>query len=85
MMPITYTKGTNMVLKKKIEDHSKIEQIIDRGGEVSSDKKKKTQWSHVNLRITSNMLSNIDIRLSKRIGLSRNAWILEAIQDKLSK
>lgn len=46
-----------------------------------SDKDEK--WNLITLRIPFYMLDSIGIIMVSRPGLSRNAWILEAIQEKL--
>ena len=67
---------------RKLEKPS-VDQIIDRGGEVSSEKSNEKVWINFTLRIPKSLLDRIDIQLENRIGLSKTAWILEAIQEKL--
>lgn len=69
-----------MVIKRRIE----IEKVIDKGGQVSNDAKKK-QWTIFNLRINQQMLQQIDEALEETVGISKTGWILQAIQDKLKK
>lgn len=76
-----------MTIKRKIEkesiDLSKHNEMIMRGAQVVADKEKpKTKWTTICLRITNEMIEQID--KEKSIGTSRNAWILEAIQQKIS-
>ncbi len=74
-----------MILRKKIEKTKEIskEEIINKGAPVLSDMEDKPKWTSISLRITSQMISEIDAILRDRIGISRNGWILEAIQEKL--
>lgn len=67
-----------MVIKKRVE----IEEIIDKGGEVASDKQ-KSDWTNFNLRIKTEMLREIDEVLKKTVGISKTGWILQAVQEKL--
>ncbi|WP_230948584.1 ribbon-helix-helix domain-containing protein [Burkholderia vietnamiensis] len=40
----------------------------------------------ITVRLPDNMLAEIDAECSRRIGnVSRNTWILEAVQEKLSR
>lgn len=76
-----------MTIKKKIQINEKElekrrEKFIAGGGTVSSDSKKK-EWLTICLRLTPQLLKEVDHYASKRVGLSRTAWILEAIQEKI--
>ncbi len=69
---------------RKLEVKSNLEKIIDKGGSVSADKmKNENKYYILNLRIHNELNEMIDGALKERIGLSKTAWILEAIQDKL--
>lgn len=70
--------------EKKEEPEVNIKGLISKGARVKEDDKEK-KWSHVNLRIPSELLNNIDEVLDDRFGISRNGWILEAIQEKLKR
>ena len=77
-----------MTIKRKIEkesvDLNKHKEMIMRGAQVVADKQKpKEAWTTICLRITNEMIEQIDI--AKSIGTSRNAWILEAIQHKFKR
>lgn len=87
-----------MTIRKRIEKtptqdiEEAREEIILKGGKVAADSeeetlatKRKAQWTNLCLRITSNMVNHIDLLLEDRIGISRTAWILEAIQEKLKR
>ncbi len=47
------------------------------------DSEDKKVWLHFTLRIRKDLLEDIEKVLEKRIGISKTAWILEAIQEKL--
>jgi predicted HicB family RNase H-like nuclease len=73
-------------LKKK--ESLSIEEVIDRGGDVAADKAQeseqaKKEWKNFNLRIREDLLDQIDEAVKDRVGISKTAWILEAIQEKL--
>lgn len=68
-----------MAIKKKVE----IDSVISKGGQVSSDKHLQPSWGTLCLRIRNDMLDSVNQKLSDRVGMSRNAWILEAIREKL--
>jgi hypothetical protein len=82
-----------MTIRKKIEraeveDMEKArDQVISRGGHVVADieksSPKKKEWTTLCLRIPVNMVERIDILLEERVGISRTAWILEAIQKEM--
>lgn len=58
--------------------------IILKGGKVSADElHKKKEWTNFCLRIRMDLFHEIDEFLEKRVGLSKTAWILEAIQEKI--
>lgn len=59
----------------------KINQLINKGGSVTE----KEGWTLISVRIPQKLLKEVDQETKTRIGLSRNAWILEAFQEKLKK
>lgn len=73
-----------MSLSKR-KEHIALEQMIGQGGHVAADnQQKKEGWINIQLRISTEMIEEIGAILKeKRVGLSRNAWILEAIQEKI--
>lgn len=73
-----------MAIRPKIE---KIrEKIIEKGGKVAEDNVSENQWIIISLRISKKTLKEIDELVKKDpIGLSRNVWILHAIQQKMNK
>ena len=54
-----------------------VDALISKGAPVKADKDENT---YINLRIPTDMLKEIDLKVRGRRGLSRTGWILEAIQ-----
>ena len=59
-----------------------IDKVINAGAKVKADNK---GWSIFNLRIRDDMVAGIEEDLGNRAGLTKTAWILEAIQEKLKR
>lgn len=78
------TKGILMLRKLQKEPHITLEEAIKKGAAVLSDNNDK-KWAFFSLRIRKDISNDIDADLEKRIGISKTAWILEAIQEKLKK
>ena len=78
-----------MSIRKPLEKvkHESPEKLIEKGAPVLEDIKQETQKKDffVNLRIPRILLEMMDYQLKDRIGLSRTAWILEAIQEKIKR
>ncbi len=72
-----------MTISKR-KNENELDKVISQGGHVAADnQQKKEGWINIQLRISTEMIDEIaSILKEKRIGLSRNAWILEAIQEK---
>jgi hypothetical protein len=74
-----------MSVKKKIEkkEHS-LDAIkyINEGAQVLQDANLTLEWKSISLRIPSDLLCEVDFFVKKRVGMSRNAWILEALLNK---
>lgn len=61
-----------------------IEKLIAKGASVREDlKREEKKFTNLNLRMPTEMLKKVNDALQERIGISRNGWILEAIQEKL--
>lgn len=74
-----------MILEKKIkkteDDHIKI---ITKGGHVAEDLKcNKSGFKHINLRLPEDMFHAIDKYLDQCVGITRNGWILQCLDEKL--
>ena len=63
-----------MSVKKQPID---IDALISKGAPVRADKE---EYTYINLRIPTDMLTEIDQKVKKHRGLKRTGWILEAIQ-----
>lgn len=79
-----------MVVNKKIEKKGPIgdvEAYISKGGHVQADMEQEpnenTIWKSICLRVPLNLLEEMDEKVKQRAALTRTAWILEAIQQKL--
>ena len=72
---------------KKIEkpDEKAREEFISKGSQSPADIKKKdeNEWTNILVRIKKSALNDINERLKRRMGMKRNSWVLEAIQEKL--
>lgn len=77
-----------MTVKKKIEKNTPSGDplaYISQGSEVRADVESKKSRKGLCIYIPTDFLENIDKTLKKRIGISRNAWILEAMQEKMER
>jgi len=61
-----------------------VEALIEKGAKVKEDKDER-KWVIINLRLSSDMLKNVDECVQERVGIKRTGWILEAIREKLNK
>lgn len=61
-----------------------IDALIDTGAKVKEDSLvEDKKWVYVNLRISQEMLIEVDEAVSERVGITRTGWILETIHEKL--
>lgn len=81
-----------MAVKKPLKkEEIDVDALISKGAEVvkdntdKRDKKKKMARKMLNLRIPESMLEEVDKLVEERVGMSRVAWILESIQEKLKR
>lgn len=70
--------------QSKFQKPKSLEEFISEGASVLSDQKKHIEWTNFTLRIRKDLSEKIDDAIIDRIGISKTAWILEAIQEKLS-
>jgi hypothetical protein len=60
-----------------------IKKFISEGG---SSSQQEEEWKITNLRILKKTLKDIEESMKEKgIGMNRNAWILEAIMEKLER
>jgi len=76
-----------MALKHERDKKISIQEFVDMGGEVLSDKPppSKKDWKQFNIRLRNDLSRQIDQLLLDRPGLSKTVWILEAINEKLKR
>ncbi len=76
-----------MTIKKKANKEtllSSIEEVISRGGNVTTESEsRENPLQKVTLRISKEMLKKIDEQRYLSVKISRNQWILEAILNEL--
>jgi hypothetical protein len=62
----------------------KIEEVIDKGAGVKEDEDSRLEFVTISLRIPKDMLKQLDNHVkNNRVGISRNGFILEAIDKKI--
>jgi hypothetical protein len=74
----------------KQPDEATVQQLINKGGSVASTPKPEraeAELSPVLLRIPSDMLAKIDAAVRRRrpVRISRQAWIIETLQERLTR
>lgn len=75
--------GVRKPLEKQ-KDIIDIDALIDKGAKVKEDfKKVDKNWTIFNVRISNEMLKELDSVVSQCVGMSRNGWILSAIHEKM--
>lgn len=79
-----------MSVRKRVEipkkdDSVDIDALIEKGAKVKEDLSESKKWTFIRLRIESEMLKNVDEAVSRRVGITRTGWILEAIHEKLQR
>jgi hypothetical protein len=64
-----------------------IDAVINRGGASAPSQDVVTEKERIfNLRVPERMVEQVDALRKKRTGkISRNTWILEAIEDKIER
>lgn len=70
-----------MVIRRKDPDAER-RKFISEGGKSADTSK---EWTNVLFRIPRSMLAEIDSVVESRVGMSRTAWILQVLQEKLEK
>lgn len=85
------TGVVHMAVRKPVEkpkqSEAYIDKLISKGALVLEDIKleEEKKNTHLNFRLPTEMLKKVDEALKDRVGISRNGWILEAIDEKLKK
>ena len=74
---------------KPATDEAAVQELISKGGSVAaaSTGQEAEQLVSVLLRIPAPMLARIDASVKRRlpVRISRQAWIIEALQERLSR
>lgn len=64
----------------------KVDQVIQKGGEVKADSKSSREFKVLSQTLRSYILEQVDADIASRpVLISRNAWIQEAIIEKLER
>lgn len=70
--------------KEEAKEKVDVSALINQGAKVKEDLKKETKdWTVINLRISTEMLQEVDEAVKNRVGITRTGWILEAIHKHL--
>jgi predicted HicB family RNase H-like nuclease len=64
-----------------------IEEVINRGGASAASQEENQEKERIfNLRVPESLVAKVDALRKRRAGkISRNTWILEAIEDKVKR
>jgi len=64
-----------------------IEEVINRGGSSAASQEENQEKERIfNLRVPESLVAKVDALRKRRTGkISRNTWILEAIEDKVER
>ena len=68
-----------------VKEDIKKEETQENVKQEENKQEEKEKWKLVPVRMPEKLLKELDDKIEKRIGLSRNAWILEAIQEKMRR
>lgn len=73
--------------KPKKPSEEEVTKLIEKGGSVPKQKTaKKNGLKNVQLRLSENIISDIDnVRQQDIVAPSRHAWILAAIKEKIGR
>jgi predicted HicB family RNase H-like nuclease len=64
-----------------------IDAVINRGGSSADSQEESQEKDRIfNLRVPESLVAKVDALRKRRTGkISRNTWILEAIEDKIKR
>ena len=76
-----------MAEKSVLRRPQDIDAVINRGGSSSASQEEHTEKERVfNLRVPESLVEKVDALRKRRTGkISRNTWILEAIEDRVNR
>jgi hypothetical protein len=76
-----------MAEKSVLRRPQDIEEVINRGGSSAASQEENQEKERIfNLRVPESLVAKVDALRKRRTGkISRNTWILEAIEDKVER
>ena len=76
-----------MAEKSVLRRPQDIEEVINRGGSSAASQEENQEKERIfNLRVPESLVEQVDTLRKRRTGkISRNTWILEAIEDKIKR
>jgi predicted HicB family RNase H-like nuclease len=76
-----------MAEKSVVRRPKDIDAVINRGGSSAASQEDNQEQERVfNLRVPESLVTAVDALRKQRTGkISRNTWILEAIEDKIKR
>ena len=76
-----------MAEKSVLRRPQDIEEVINRGGSSAASQEENQEKERIfNLRVPESLVAKVDVLRKRRTGkISRNTWILEAIEDKVER
>jgi predicted HicB family RNase H-like nuclease len=76
-----------MAEKSVLRRPQDIDAVINRGGTSSASQEENQEKERIfNMRVPESLIAKVDALRKRRTGkISRNTWILEAIEDKVER
>ena len=76
-----------MAEKSVLRRPQDIDTVINRGGASAASQEENQEKERIfNLRVPESLVEQVDTLRKRRTGkISRNTWILEAIEDKIKR
>ena len=76
-----------MAEKSVLRRPQDVDAVINRGGTASASQEENQEKERIfNLRVPESVVAKVDALRKRRAGkISRNTWILEAIEDKVER
>ena len=76
-----------MAEKSVLRRPQDIDVVINRGGSSADSQEENAEKERIfNLRVPESLVAKVDALRKRRTGkISRNTWILEAIEDKIKR
>ena len=76
-----------MAEKSVLRRPQDIDAVINRGGASAASQEENQEKERIfNLRVPESLVAKVDSLRKRRTGkISRNTWILEAIEDKVAR